>query len=227
MAATVEPRLMLDPSVFLAEETLAFVRDELERSGEVAYVSARFLEVARSSISYEEGVGAFFGQGGDETAGGLFRDWAAQTDCLVGYEPTEAEIEQAGEVATALRDLPGLDADVREILVQEWVYLKTHSWLGARIDRATKVFEKAGAVVADFGKDAIDLAVSTGEAVSRVITAKRLKWVAVGALGSVALAAILATHPLGLAGIALVVVADRGGHVAEELARNALLRIDP
>jgi len=30
-----------------------------------------------------------------------------------------------------------------------------------------------------------------------------------------------------LAGIALVVVADRGGHVAEELARNALLRIDP
>ena len=75
-----------------------------------------------------------------------------------------------------------LGADVREILVQEWVYLKTHSWLGARIDRATEVFEKAGADVADFGKNAIELAVSTGEAVSQVITAKRPEvWVAVGA----------------------------------------------
>ena len=66
--------------------------------------------------------------------------------------------------------------------MQAWVYLKTHSWLGARIDRATEVLEKAGADVADFGKNAIELAVSTGEAVSQVITAKRPEvWVAVGA----------------------------------------------
>jgi hypothetical protein len=56
VAATVEPRLMLDPSVFLAEETLAFVRDELERSSEVA--SSRRIHSAwrgsRSSLQRTE-----------------------------------------------------------------------------------------------------------------------------------------------------------------------------
>jgi hypothetical protein len=223
---------MLDPSLFLAEDTLAYVREELERSGEKAYVPARFLQVARASISYEEGAGAFFGEGGDETAGMRFRDWA-QSGLLVAYEPTEAEIEEAGEVVAELRELTELDGreltdDVRDILVQEWVYLRAHSWIGARIDKAAKAFLKCGAVPVELGREAFGLIKKAGEAVPGILTSKPMKWVYATGLGLGALAAVHAAAPaVGLAGLIVLVGSEAARETVTTLSKKGFLKIDP
>jgi hypothetical protein len=223
---------MLDPSLFLAEHTLAYVREELERSGEKVYVPARFLEVARASISYREGAGAFFGEGGDEVAGMRFRDWA-QSGFLVAYKPTEAEIEGAGQVVAELRELTELDGreltdDVREILVQEWVYLRAHSWIGACIDKAAKAFEKCGAVAVDLGSDAFGLMKNAGEAVPGLLTSKPMKWVYATGLSAGALAAVQAAGPaIGLAGLIVLVGGVAAQDTVKDLSKKAFLKIDP
>jgi hypothetical protein len=225
------PRVMLDPSLLLAEGTLAYVRSFLEEKPEPVYVPARFLDVGTSSISFDEpGVGAFFGT--DERAVALFRDWRPQTDLLVPFQPSAQEIEQNREIVDALRRLRAVDGqeltdDTRETLVQEWVYLKTHSWIGAARDAAAQAFERAGAEAADLGKAAFGKVVELAtDDVPRIVRSQPVKWVfAAGAGAGVLTAITVVTGPAAPAAILFAAAMAQQG--ATDIVKKAFVKIDP
>jgi hypothetical protein len=221
------PGLMFDPSILLHEATLRAVQDELEASAEQAYVPARFLLVADNSFSFDPSSPAtFFGTEGDsERAGGLFRDWQWDRR-LIPYEaPDQPDVDD--EVGNALLRLEGVDDDVRRILFEEWWYLQHESWIKATIDACANAFEKAGGVAADLGADGFNAVIDKAQEVPALLkrpgVRKAGKWTLASGIGVGVEFALLTMFPPGAA-VLPIILAARGGAIADELVKKGLYR---
>ncbi|HYZ78660.1 MAG TPA: hypothetical protein VE596_14945 [Gaiellaceae bacterium] len=95
----------------------------------------------------------------------------------------------------ARMDLP---AELRDILVDEWVFLQSHSWLGARAKKTLDWFKKAGAQIVEYSADAWNyVRREAAHEISRFLASEethhQVKWIAAAAIG-VAVAAALTAH---------------------------------
>jgi hypothetical protein len=152
--------LMLDPSLFLAERTLDIAIREIESARVAVSVPGHFLTLAQDASLFDR-VGDFFeasegDESGSSRAASLFRDWVPQSQgLLVPYTPTPHDLANAfrGEFETRLNSL-ALSDDTKTILIEEWVYLQTQSWIGSRLRAASDCFKNAGAEVYDLSRQA-------------------------------------------------------------------------
>jgi hypothetical protein len=229
---------MFDPSIFLHRQTLQAVREELESSGDQAYVPARFLTVASSSFIFDPtSPGVFFGtEGESEQVSGAFRDWAWDR-YLVPYEAPDHPDED-DEVGHALLRLEGVDDDVRRILFEEWWYLQHESWIKTAKDACANAFEKAGAVAYKLGADAFNAFVDKAESVPELLkkpgVRKAGKWTLAAGVGIGTEAALLVFFPPA-AGIVPGLLFAHAGTASTALTklvlggdkRKGFLKLDP
>jgi hypothetical protein len=180
------PKLMLDPSLFLSPRSLQIIFSALE-AGELegVVVPASFVE-AVSAPALAESLSYFAPRmrpGLVADAAGLFR----RERRIELYSAPEAKVEEAfnRNIERSTRnDL------VSRILIEEWSFLTSQSWIASRIRRPFSVFVKAGAVTVEGGRALYNrvtnvLLETRPQEIPRALTPPRklrraCKWIAIG-----------------------------------------------
>lgn len=206
MADEMADDLMLDPSLFLSPEAFPIVLEAL-REGELktARIPYTFGAALRDG-HFSEGVLRFFGDSPDP----LF---ATEITALIenagvrvpeSYRPESFKLRET-EFAWQLSEAAGDDAAVRQILIEEWEFLTSSSWITAKTRKTFEAFLKGGAAAIEWGTNKFDflaaktLKIPPHQFPNGLKPKQRLraasKWIAVG--GSAA--AVLLTPPAALA----------------------------
>jgi hypothetical protein len=189
-------KLMLEASFLLSEEGVLWLRREGAATIESVVVSkALFRQVTRrEAVSL-----AWFGEPSEEGLAILAETLGRAQ--LFSHE----EVEVIDEKVRAVRDnlLAAHEEPIADVLADEWVFLQTQSWLGAKSRRAFDAFDAAGAKVREVPR------ALARRIIARTLKKKHLpehiplkmliqagmKWIAVG--GSAA--AAIVTPPVGVA----------------------------
>ena len=190
------PRLVLDPSVFLSATGLDLVALQLEEEQSRVFASGTFLRLVEEGWEATQPLLDHFLAEGDEpiNADGcdLIRRLVEQGRIL----PYSADSDFARRNVVAQR-LARLDrsAEVREILIDEWVFLQSRSWIGARARKTFAWFKDAGAKIIEYSEEAWDRVRDvSGDEIPKLLRSERMhhvaKWVAAAALGVGAAAAL-------------------------------------
>jgi hypothetical protein len=223
--------LMVDPSLLFSEEGLRWLQEDPTAQDGII-VPATFMEwlegtrsLDRSSLLAPEDLVAF-----DQHRQRLLMDLRAVPRFShlrgVTLSPEAEEIRWA-----LVRSEDPADA----LHADEWVFLQSHSFLVTKLRRPLDAFRNAGSVIVEFGRktrdqlirgvipDAHVPAVLTPQLMARVA----VKWIVVGgaAVGGGTLGGVVGTAVGGPAGGLLG--GQGGGFAAGELAKAAVLAIDP
>ena len=124
-----------------------------------------------------------------------------------------------------------LNDDVKRILLEEWVYLQTQSWIGSRLRAASERFREAGADVYDFTLDRLEAVVEHAlDEIPELLTRENLrpatKWVIGTSVPIAARAALDAAVP-GSGILTYEIVERLCGIGVGKATDRALARFDP
>jgi hypothetical protein len=141
------PKLILDPSIFLNRNSLREAVGLIE-SSEVC-VSAAFRHAFEGG-SPSPVLWAFYGEEPYSEPGEV-------RELLDGVWPFQANdaSELDDSFRSALLACAGNQV-IGSILCDEWAFLTTHSWIGSRTRRTFEKFHEAGAVIIDWSKREFD-----------------------------------------------------------------------
>lgn len=182
--------LMLDPSLLLARYTLDAVISAVKYGELRAVIPASFWR------PFLEGkvpakVASFFRLTGPALEP---RQLIGALDRLVPFEPYETSdtAQPSSEFLDALWH-EARDETVLQVLIEEWNFLNTHSWIASRIKRPFSTFVKAGAIAIEGGRHVLNQAVARtlkrGDLVPPALRPgdplrASCKWLAVGGLSA-------------------------------------------
>jgi hypothetical protein len=190
-------RFMLEASFILSEEGMAW----LTRAG-AQYVEA--VSVSRALVSEiqrgEPGTLAWFGEVGADELGTL-TEILGRARLFSQEEGVEVANERARQVRSAL--FAEHDPTTAEILADEWIFLQTQSWIGAKSRKAFDAFVAAGARMRELprplGRRLVARTLKKTDLPEHIpptlLLQAGMKWIAAG--GSAALS--LVTPPVGIA----------------------------
>jgi hypothetical protein len=196
---------MLDPSTLLGDEGFDWLREEPDLSRFV--IPQHLIDQLNHDAEYTKRDESLFGplpEGDDRNS---------LTSYLLKMTPFDSrkhvDFEQlpqgARDVANHLRESDSV------LAAEEWLYLTTHSWLGARSERVFSAFRNAGAASVVVGrgvlekvvKRALRLPEDTPDVLSpRLLTKTGIKFLAVG--GPIIAPLLLQPVTLAALGIAAV-----------------------
>ena len=150
------PSLMFDPSSLLDRRALVEVVElGREEDGGGLFVPASFLRALNEPHLLPDIV-RYFGRRGTEVSVPETME-AVRTGGLRAY-PREQEIR--GEDSVAMRLIRGRGRIVRDILLEEWLFLQGQSWIASKSRRTFTAFTRAGAVFVDFSGQKFDALVA-------------------------------------------------------------------
>lgn len=189
--------LLLDPSLFLSRSAFPIVLDAF-RNGELktARIPYRFSGALRDGF-FTGSVSRFFADSREPLSAKDIMEslQSAGVDFPGSYDPSSFRL-QGTKFDTQLSEFVG-DEIVRQILIEEWEFLTSHSWIAAKTKRAFDAFLKGGAAAVEWGTNKFDyLAVRTLKIKRQEIPdglkpKQRLraaaKWIAVGGSSASAL----------------------------------------
>lgn len=148
--------LMLDPSMFLSREAFPVVLEAL-RNGELKATRIPYaFSAALRDGRFSERVLHVFGDSAEpltatEIMTGMRR---ANVRIPEHYSPGSFRLEGT-EFDVQLSEVAG-DAIVRQILIEEWEFLTSSSWIAAKTRKTYEAFLKAGAVAVEWGTNKFD-----------------------------------------------------------------------
>ena len=185
-----DPSLLLDRKSF--EWTLKLLRLRATWNGIVFFVPARLLEVMDDTRSAVQ-LSRFFAVRSEPTPVG---------ELARGVEERGLSLFRGESFPPFLSDEPpsiSLRVPVRsrvlaEVLLDEWAFLQSRSWIVSRTKKTFTKFVKAGSVALEVGQRCLDAAVrktlKTSNSNELITTAQRLralaKWLAVGGASATA-----------------------------------------
>jgi hypothetical protein len=152
------PQLILDPSILLSATGLDIVASVLAEEPSRVFASGAFVRLVQEGWEVTQPLLDHFLADGDEPIDAESFD---RLQGLVGRDlirPYSADADFAEGNAVAQR-LAQMDqpAELREILIDEWVFLQSHSWIGARARKTFDWFKKVGAEIIEYSADAWNL----------------------------------------------------------------------
>lgn len=148
--------LLLDPSLFLSRSSFPIVLEALKngelkgaripygfaialRDGNLSDSVVRFFADSREPFSAKEIMTRILNEG---------------LELPESYQPKSPRFEGT-EFDTRLSEFVG-DKIVRQILMEEWEFLTSQSWIAAKIRRAYNAFLKGGAAAIEWGTNKFD-----------------------------------------------------------------------
>jgi hypothetical protein len=146
--------LMLDPSLFLSREAFPIVLEAL-RNGElttarIPYTFGAILREGRLS----EPVSRFFGDSAEPLTASQIMAGVRQATLPQSYSPERFKLEKT-EFDNQLSEAAG-DRIVRQILIEEWEFLISSSWIAATVRKTFDAFLKGGAAAIEWGTNKFD-----------------------------------------------------------------------
>lgn len=147
-------QLMLDPSTLLGDEGFAWLRDEPDLSRFV--IPRHFIDQLNDKVEYTKRDESLFGrlpEGDDRQSLTTLVQKMTSFDSAEDVQFSELP-DDVRVVANNLRELGST------LAAEEWIYLSTHSWLGARTRQVFSVFERAGAASLRVGRGALERVVT-------------------------------------------------------------------
>jgi hypothetical protein len=194
--------LLLDPSLFLSRSAFPIVLDALKH-GELktARIPNRFSGALRDGL-FSDGVSRFFADSQEPlSAKDIMRRIQNEgVDFPKAYDPSSFRLKGT-EFDMQLSEFVG-DETVRQILIEEWEFLTSQSWIAAKSKRAFDAFLKGGAAAVEWGTNKFDylaartLKIKPEEIPDGLKPKQRLraaaKWIVVGGSSASALLAPLA-----------------------------------
>jgi hypothetical protein len=216
------PLLMVDPSLLLSQEGLAWLEgEESVHSGIVIpTVFGEWLREERDldieSLVSPEDIGAIWERRS------MLVEILGEDFTTFSYRQSDLPVE----TRTVLERLLESGDSLSELHADEWAFLQSYSTLGSKLRHPVRAFRDAGAAVLEFGREVgLELlaevippehipAVLTGGVIAKGV----IKWIVVGGatIGGGTLGGLLGT--LG---------GQVGGEAANAISKAAVLAIDP
>jgi hypothetical protein len=151
MAEAVDEPLMLDPSAVLGDRGFAWLA-EISPFERRFVVSNIFVDQVGGSVTYSEADVELWGPLPEGAARTELRELLGTLTVFSGENVSEDLPPEVVEVANRLREFGSL------VAVEEWLYLQTNSWLGARTRNIFDHFRRAGSHSLEVAGDALDTA---------------------------------------------------------------------
>jgi hypothetical protein len=148
--------LLLDPSLFLSRSAFPIVLDAL-KDGELktARIPQRFAVALRDG-ELSNGVSRFFADSQEPFNAKeiMTRIQSVGIELPRGYAPDSFKLKGT-EFDAQLSEFVGGEI-IRQILIEEWEFLTSQSWIAAKIKRAYDAFLKGGAAAIEWGTNKFD-----------------------------------------------------------------------
>lgn len=183
------PELILDPSILLSATGLDIVASVLAEEPSRVFVSGAFVRLVQEGWEATQPLLDHFLADGDEPIDARSFDrlyGLVRSDRILAYA-ADADFAEGNAVAQQLAriDQP---VELREILIDEWVFLQSHSWIGARARKTFDWFKKAGAEIIEYSTKAWNrVREVAAHEIPALLASERThhlaKWVAAAALG--------------------------------------------
>jgi hypothetical protein len=143
------PRLMVDPSLLLAASA-GEIFEQAAAMGVEIVVAETFAAALENRIDFDlEQLLAPEDLESIDTRLEYARELLA-TGRLITF--SAAGVDLAGDAADVLIELLSADQPVSHIDADQWAFLHTNSWLGAKLRRPLDAFRDAGAVILEVGR---------------------------------------------------------------------------
>jgi hypothetical protein len=230
MATPVSDLLMVDPSLLLSEEGLAWLdKDEsARRSIVIPAVFAEWLSGERE-LEIESLVAPEDLESVSERRARL-NEILGEVAAFSHHEATLSRQAQA-----VLQSLLDSKDPIGELRADEWAFLQSHSFIASKVRHALDAFRDAGAVIVEFGRKVgrqLIAQVIPADKLPSVLTPKlmavaTIKWIFVGGaqVGGGTLGGVVGTAIGGTPGTILGGAAGR--YAGRRVGQAAVMAIDP
>ena len=152
---------MLDPSLLLSARTASMVRRDLRTSQSSQTKSSWHGRCTqrRWAMSLLRSLADLFGPK-RRAATSTFEDlgWLRDDELVQPFAAGQAGESRPlyGDAFAVLAEREDVDVVVANLLLEQWVFLNTQSWIAARTHRTFAEFKKAGAAAVELPREAFD-----------------------------------------------------------------------
>ncbi len=157
-SSQISTHLLLDPSMFASsflEQTLLFINRTITSRELQIYIPAAFELFLRAEVmpNDKDLIRDFYQMKFNRHK--IIASLEKYGDALIRYGVSETHGERFETLNNNLLHNYGIGL-VHTLLIEEWVFMHEHSWIGAHSKAAFEAFKKSGAIAVEFGMKAGD-----------------------------------------------------------------------